>query len=167
MKFKRKKTDFVYDFSVAGIDPGFTGAISIIDKRTQKIIEIIDMPVAKVDSKPYLDGQNIKTILKQYNIKKCYIEEGQTMPKQGVTSAFRYGKGCGVLEGICIGCSIPYELIKPTIWKKAMMNGVKKGKGDSIIKVKQLYPNIRLPRKKDHGKADAILICLYGIRWGI
>lgn len=161
VKFKRRRD---YEFNVAGIDPGFTGAISIIDKGTKKVLESIDMPVVTIDSKPYLDGQEIMAILKAHDIRKCYIEEGQTMPKQGIASAFRYGKGCGILEGICIGCNIPYELIKPAIWKKVMMNGMKKGKGDSIVKVKQLYPGFRLPRKKDHGKADSILIGLYGIR---
>lgn len=161
VKFRRGRN---YDFQIAGIDPGFSGAISIIDKGTKRILKSVDMPVIKVGSKPYLDGQRIKILLKTYNVYKVYIEEGQAMPKQGATSMFRYGKGCGVLEGICIGCNIPFELIKPAIWKKNIMEGMKKGKGDSIVKVKQLYPNIKLPRVKDHGKADSILLGLYGLR---
>ncbi|MBI5193836.1 MAG: hypothetical protein HZA08_10530, partial [Nitrospirae bacterium] len=41
-----------------------------------------------------------------------------------------------------------------------------KDKGSSIIRVKQLYPDMKLIRKKDHNKADAVLIGLYGLREG-
>ncbi len=40
---------------------------------------------------------------------------------------------------------------------------MQKGKEASIYRVKQLYPNMDFPGKKDHGKADDILIALYGL----
>lgn len=44
-----------------------------------------------------------------------------------------------------------------------MLNGTRRNNGSSIVRVKQLYSNIELNRK-DIGKADAILIGLYGMK---
>jgi hypothetical protein len=40
----------------------------------------------------------------------------------------------------------------------------KDDKGSDLRRAKQLFPDLKLDRVKDHGKADAILICEYGRR---
>ena len=67
----------------------------------------------------------------------------------------------GFLRGVCAGLSIEYHLIHPKTWKKVMMHDMPKEKEASIMRVGQLYPDIVLGRKKDHGIADAILIAKY------
>lgn len=83
------------------------------------------------------------------------------MPNQGIVSSGRYMASYGFLRGLCVGNGIPYHLIQPQTWKKAMMPDMGKDKGASIQKVSQLYPELSLTRVKDHGIADAILIARY------
>jgi crossover junction endodeoxyribonuclease RuvC len=83
------------------------------------------------------------------------------MPKQGIVSTGRYMASYGFLRGLCVGNGIPYHLIQPQSWKKAMMPDMGREKGASIQKVTQLYPDLSLTRVKDHGIADAILIARY------
>lgn len=177
---------------VCGIDPGFEGALAKIwttgkEGRLDKY-EIIDMPVIAIQtksktskkgtkSKKQLDGQAIRNYLigadhvfieiagarpikgKQKPCPKC----GQ-VPTQGTVSTGNYMMGYGILQGICIGLQISHSLIHPATWKAAMMRDMPKGKETSILRAKQLFPDIDLHRKKDHGKAEAILLNLYGIK---
>lgn len=146
---------------IAGIDPGFSGAITIME-IPEKIIECVDMPILKVGTKSELDVKSIKELLLDYEVDCIYIERSQVMPKQGIVSSGRYMKSYGVFLGLFVGLGIKYEEITPQAWKKRMMPGMQKEKQASIYKVNQLFPEISLPRKKDHGKADSILIALYG-----
>ena len=41
------------------------------------------------------------------------------MPKQGVTSMFRFWENFGFIQGLLTAYSIPYELVTPGKWKKA------------------------------------------------
>lgn len=155
-------------YSVMGVDPGFTGALAIIGLPEKKIIYTCDMPVLRIEEKNFINANRIRELLVEHDVRKCFIEEGTAMAKpgvkkQGVTSMFRYGKACGIVEGICAGLAISLELIKPSSWKREMLKDQKKGKGSSIVKVSRMYPKLRLTRKKDHGIADALLICLYGV----
>lgn len=160
MKFTRMKTTS----SVAGVDPGFSGAIAIVSLPEREVIWMGDMPVLKVGDKRFVNANKFREIFSEHDVRKCFIEEGTAMPKQGVTSMFRYGKACGIVEGVCAGMGVSFELIKPHSWKKAMLYDQKKGKGSSIVKVSQMFPKLSLTRKKDHGIADSILICLFGLK---
>ncbi len=146
---------------VIGIDPGFSGAIAYVDKYGN--VDVIDMPIIK-GKKNELDGGAIRSFLHRYNYDMAFIEKAQSMPGQGISSTGRYMEGYGRIRGICEGMKIPYTLVHPRTWKRIMMADMPKDKGQSIVRVKQLFPEIDLPRKKDHGKADAILIAEYGRR---
>ena len=91
------------------------------------------------------------------------IEKVSAMPKQGVTSMFRFGMSWGLVRGICSGLRVPYTLVRPQTWKKEMMPDMKE-KGQSIDKVRELMPYLQLPLKKDHNKADALLLAVFGAR---
>lgn len=158
------------DRIIIGIDVGFSGAIATIREIVRKdasrslYIEAVDMPVIKTGKKVELNTKEIRAILDCDKDKLIvWIEKAQAMPQQGCVSMFRYGKVAGIIEGILIGLGIPYTLVTPQAWKKAMMPGMDKEKGSSILRVNQLFPDCDIGgRKKDHGKADAVLIAAYG-----
>ena len=69
------------------------------------------------------------------------------------------------MRGVLAGLGIPYELVTPQKWKRAM--GVPSGdKSSSRPVALRLFPSLaaELRLKKDHGKADALLIAGYGRR---
>lgn len=146
---------------VAGIDVGFSGAICIMNSN-KEITYAVDMPIIKT-KKTELDEVAIRQYFTIGEIEHCFIEKAQSMPGQGISSTGRYMAGYGLIRGICVGLGIPYTLVHPRTWKKAMMKDMGKDKGASIVRVKQLYPNLEFARKKDHGICDAILIARYGL----
>ena len=147
---------------IMGIDPGFSGALAVLDDDLN-LEFVMDMPIIMVGKKRELDESKLSTIFSRWRLRPMTIgiEKSQTMPNQGIVSSGRYMASYGFLRGLCMGNGLPYHLIRPQSWKKAMMPDMGKDKGASIQKVTQLYPELRLTRVKDHGIADAILIARY------
>ena len=152
---------------IFGIDPGVSGAISILENK--KVIEIYDMPtmIDGKKNKKQVNGSQVSNIIKEKlnnNNKEIVVvvEHVNAMPGQGVTSMFNFGQSFGVIKGICSALSIPIYFVRPTKWKK-YFNLIKTNKDASRTKVIEVYPEIssKLSRKKDSNKADAILIARY------
>ena len=151
---------------IFGIDPGVSGAISIIENK--KIIEVYEMPtmIDGKKNKRQVNGSQVANIIKE-RLKDnkeivIVVEHVNAMPGQGVTSMFNFGQSFGVIKGICSALSLPIYFVRPMIWKK-YFNLIKTNKDASRTKVIEVYPEIssKLSRKKDSNKADAILIARY------
>lgn len=100
------------------------------------------------------------------NVSFVIIENVHSMPGQGVASSFSFGYGLGLWVGIVVALEIPYEMVTPQRWKGVMMNGQGKEKDAARYRAQQLFPTIadQLARKKDDGRAEALLIAEYGRR---
>lgn len=147
-----------------GIDPGQKGAISLINKKGDKF-ESIPMPDLH-NLHEHLHKWKIK-----YNIKHCFLEHAQAMPKQGVSSTFTYGRGFGALEALLIAHEIPFTLVKPRDWQKEMFKGtapMKAGekrnpKERALEAIRRLFPKNKftftLRAVKPHdGMIDSVLL---------
>tara|TARA_B100000965_G_C19512328_1_gene722512 strand:+ start:564 stop:1043 length:480 start_codon:yes stop_codon:yes gene_type:complete len=151
---------------IIGIDPGISGAISIIENK--KIIDVYDTPtmIDGKKNKRQINSAQVTNIIKErLNSGKevvVVVEHVNAMPGQGVTSMFNFGQSFGVIKGICAALSIPIYFVRPSKWKK-YFNLIKTNKDASRTKVIEAYPGIssKLHRKKDSNRADAILIALY------
>ena len=137
-----------------GIDPGQTGALAII--QGPDMANTIDMPLLG-GKYPDIDGMNS---FLWWPIDFAVIEKAQPMPKQGVTSSFNYGVGYGMLLAWLHTKGIPYKEVRPTAWKK-YFGLIGKDKDESRRKAIQLFPWVDLKRKKDHGRAEALLLAAY------
>jgi len=151
---------------ILGIDPGVSGAISVLENK--KVIEIFDMPtmIDGKKSKRQVNGAQVSNIFKE-RLKDdkeiiVVVEHVNAMPGQGVTSMFNFGQSFGVIKGISSALSLPIYFVRPTKWKKHF-NLIKTNKDASRTKAIEIYPEIssKLSRKKDSNKADAILIARY------
>ena len=153
--------------NIAGIDPGLQGALCILSEEGT-VLDLLDLPAIVVRAKPRkveLDEPRIRDILMEWNIRHCFMEKAQAMPKQGISSTAHYMTSYGVLRGILVGLGIPSTLVSPATWKKSMMPEMaRREKGADMVRAKQLFPGLELDRVKDHHKADAVLICEYGRR---
>ncbi len=151
---------------IIGIDPGISGAISIVENK--KILEVYDTPTmidGKKNKRQINSAQLTNIIKERLNEGKevvVVVEHVNAMPGQGVTSMFNFGQSFGVIKGICAALSLPIYFVRPTKWKKHF-NLIKTNKDASRTKVIEVYPEIsdKLKRKKDSNRADAILIALY------
>lgn len=156
-----------------GIDPGITGAVAAVSD-TEVIAFIRDTPVIEVKvgksrKLQYLPSEMAKIFWDRNPADlHVYIEKVSAMPGQGVTSMFGFGKGYGIWIGVLAALKIPYTEVAPQTWKKVLMNGMRE-KDDGRIRAMQLFPSHSgdLARKKDIGRADALLIAEYGRRQGV
>ena len=151
---------------VIGVDPGISGAISILENK--KILEVYDTPtmIDGKKNKKQINSAQVTNIIKE-RLKDgkeiiVVVEHVNAMPGQGVTSMFNFGQSFGVIKGICAALGLPIYFVRPTKWKKHF-NLIKTNKDASRTKVIEVYPEIsdKLQRKKDSNRADAILIALY------
>jgi len=147
-----------------GIDPGLTGAIAWLDSNN-KFIDVWDMPTMSRGKKgnqvnPVELGEIIREITRE---EPCiaYVEQVHAMPGQGVVSMFNFGESFGVIKGVLGSLMIPVEFVTPVQWKtRAALKG--KDKDAARTKAINMYPNASLSRKKDIGRADALMIARYG-----
>ena len=151
---------------IIGIDPGISGAISILENK--KILEVYDTPtmIEGKKNKRQINSAQVTNIIKE-RLKDgkeviVVVEHVNAMPGQGVTSMFNFGQSFGVIKGICAALGLPIYFVRPSKWKKHF-NLIKTNKDASRTKVIEAYPEIssKLHRKKDSNRADAILIALY------
>lgn len=155
-----------------GIDPGLDGAIAVLNEKGA-LIDVFDMSTVEVlvgktvkrkvapaaivdDLKPYVFQEECKAI----------IEKVAARPGQGVASMFGFGRSLGVLEGVLAGMGVPYELVAPPTWVKAMR--VTKGKDGSRQRAMEIWPDkaAYFKRVKDDGRAEAALMALFLINGG-
>jgi len=146
----------------AGIDPGYGGAIALLPQDSNHDILIFDMPILTTGKNKELDERELIIILSSHDISHAYLEKAHTMPGQGISSSGKYMMLFGQIRGILAALMIPYTLISPQAWKHKIMADMGKDKEASIIRAKQLFPSLNFSRKKDHGRAEALLIAKYG-----
>ncbi len=147
-----------------GIDPGLHGAIAAI---TPNRIELHDTPILSIGTKRNYNASAMAMLLRSY--KETYptllvgLEWVHSMPGQGVASTFLFGESFGAWKGILASLCVPHQLISPQAWKRSMMAGQPKEKDASRLVALRLFPEVsdRLQLKKDHGRADALLIAEY------
>ena len=152
---------------VLGVDPGISGGLAIVeiaDGAAPGLVECIDIPVVGAGAKERVDVAAIRNFIDRHKPVRALIERAQAMPRQGSSSGFKYGRAVGAIEAAIMLCAIPVEIVEPSAWKR-FWNLPGKDKESARQKALQLFPaaHAALARKKDLGRAEAMLIALYSI----
>jgi Holliday junction resolvasome RuvABC endonuclease subunit len=133
-----------------GVDPGMSGAIVVLRDGRASFVKNSETPH---DIAHFLRVwlADMDTLGIPYY---ALIERVNAMPKQGVSSTFKFGQSYGMLRGFLVALSIPFEEVSPVKWQTAM--GCRTGGDKNISKARaqQLFPNIKVT----HAIADALLI---------
>jgi crossover junction endodeoxyribonuclease RuvC len=150
---------------ILGIDPGLTGGVAIYDTDLRAVVDAIDIEIVGEDAKQRVGIIVISNFIHQYKAGAAFIERAGVMPKQGIASGFKYGRAVGAIEAVVILAGVPLTLVEPQTWKR-FYQLVKADKEASRRHALRLFPYMKelLARKKDHGRAEAMLIALYGAR---
>ena len=155
---------------ILGIDPGFTGALALYNPD-QNTLVIGDMPTTtrRMSNKKLRTELNIPAIMDWFDRYlpvderiTAWVEDPHALPKQGITSAFRFGQVCGALQAAVLAYGLPLHLVPPATWKKAM--GLSADKVGCQHRASHLLPaHAHLwPLKKHDGRAEAALLAWYG-----
>lgn len=150
---------------LCGIDPGKSGGIALLDEGA-----IID--------KALLSDVTPRKWLLDRKCQIVYIEQAQSFPKQGIASAFNYGRDYGYLLGTLAGSGIALHLVRPAVWARrvhTMAPKIDDAKERSLWCARHLWPAqdwLATPKstKPHDGLIDAALIAYFGYlneRWPV
>jgi crossover junction endodeoxyribonuclease RuvC len=150
-----------------GIDPGIRGGLAVVDNHdgVGRLLDAIDIPVLGGGARERVDVAAMRDWILRHQPSFALIERAQAMPRQGASSGFKYGRATGALEAAVTLCLVPLEIVEPTAWKR-FWKLPPKDKEHGRQRALQLFPaaHTLLARKLDHGRAEAALIALYGLR---
>lgn len=151
---------------VAGIDPGKSGAMAIIQGDGSVSFHDVPRITLKGKDKPAW-GQWSREwcmALDLAGVEAVVIEDIAARPGQGVTSMFTFGRTLGFVHGLVAATtSCPVHFVTPAVWK-GKLGLLNSSKGASREKCSNLYPGTarELARVKDDGRAEAALLAHYG-----
>jgi Holliday junction resolvasome RuvABC endonuclease subunit len=150
-----------------GIDPGVHGGLAIIEMTNNiaVVIDAIEVPVVGVGPKERVNVAAVREWIEAHKPHFTFLERGQAMPKQGVSSAFKFGRAVGALEATIALCGVPLQIVEPSLWKRGFkLPGKDKERARQVAL--ELFPTAHqwFARKKDHQLAEAALIALHGLR---
>lgn len=153
---------------IAGIDPGQSGAVAVL--ADGEFYKFIDMPVmSRPAGGQQINGAELAAALRGIWHEftgasfTAVLEQVSARPKQGVSSMFRFGEGYGVIQGVVATLGMQMVMVHPAKWKKAAgLSGKEKDCARTLAI--QRFPSAatQLTRKKDVGRADALLIAQFG-----
>ena len=151
-----------------GVDPGVGGALATMNPAG---ITVEDMPVIKAAKGRLYDIKALADILDGARadrpIDRVIVEHMQPIRGIGVKATFHLGFAQGMLEALLTEMGIPYELVRPGRWRKAL--GLTGTNGNERrLRAIQMWPALAedLRLKKHDGRADALFLAEWGRRHG-
>lgn len=142
-----------------GIDPGLrSGAIGAID-HDGRYVGVADIP-ADGDK---INARGLKRLILEMTVPgddyAICVEQVWTLPKQGISSSGKFMRAYGAIGAVCELLCDRVIYVTPRAWKAEMK--VTAEKEESLVAARLLFPQAKLLLKKDHGKAEALLIAEY------
>jgi crossover junction endodeoxyribonuclease RuvC len=138
------------------IDPGaISGAYAAFFESGA--VTVGDLPTADGQ----VDAATFHALVREMSPMAAVVERVASMPKQGVASTFKFGMSVGLVHGVLLANGVPVHLVVPSKWKKNW-GLLHQDKDAARALALRLYPNVTgLSRKKDVGRADALLMGQY------
>lgn len=167
------------------IDPGLGGALAILADGVP--LSVHDMPVMEVGEKTEVDAAKLAAIIRGERAAhrgayfSACIERVRAMPprggggkvcpacgsecgkrRAGAQSSMNFGDSYGKAKGVFEVLGIPYTRAEPQSWKRHFgLIGQDKDASRQLALIR--FPTMadRLKRKKDDGRAEALLLALW------
>jgi len=133
-----------------GVDVGASGAMAVLDPFGA-VISVQRLEATQHDVWTWLLAQRV-----------CFavIEKVNAMPKQGVSSTFKFGTSFGFCQGMLVAAGIRFEFATPQKWQKALDCRTGGDKNVSKARAQSLFPGVKVI----HANADALLIAEFARR---
>ncbi|KAL0459112.1 UNVERIFIED_CONTAM: Holliday junction resolvase MOC1, chloroplastic [Sesamum latifolium] len=155
---------------VIGVDPDLSGALAVL--KPDNSPQVYDSPHLKVlvgkRIRKRLDVKSIVQLLQRIDAPTgttVYIEQSTPYPQDGKQGWWSGGFGYGLWIGILVASGYSVVPVPSLLWKNEFkLAGNRSSKDDSRELATTLFPSMSsmLKRKKDHGRAEALLIAAYG-----
>lgn len=150
---------------ILGVDPGLDGALALYNDAAGSF-EVLDMPTYQIGKKRHLDALGLARWIdaNSEHINEVWLEYVAASSQMGVTSAFRFGEGYGILQGVFAANFLKVVSVTPPVWKRSMK--VTGDKDECRAAAAKMFPRQSglFARKKDDGRAEAVLIAVHAVR---
>jgi crossover junction endodeoxyribonuclease RuvC len=146
---------------VLGIDPGSGGALALYRGPGDWVV--FDVPTMGTGKQRELDGATLAAWLREHRPVKACIGYAAARPGQGVSSMFRYrGMSWGIKAALA-AFGVPCVEVSAAKWKRAagIASGSDKERSRQIALRRRPDQAKHVCRKRDHGRAAAMLIAAY------
>jgi crossover junction endodeoxyribonuclease RuvC len=151
--------------NIAGIDPGISGGIAT---KLPGGMVAEKLPIIKKTKGSEIDIHSLIRILKANSVEIVYLEKMGIRPGEGARSGATAGINWGTIYGALIAVGVKVEVVTPQRWKGSILAGTPKDKDAAIGYARRNYPEVDLIprgcRTPQDGIADAVCICVYGVR---
>ena len=138
-----------------GIDPGYSGAIVVIDHSGQ-FIDSVRLSETEHDISDFIDEYS-------EHVQAAVLEKVSAMPRQGVSSTFKFGTSYGFCRGLLVCHRVRFEVVTPGTWQRALGCLSKGDKNVTKAAAQRLFPG----EKVVHATADAMLLAEFARRRAI
>ena len=138
-----------------GIDPGYSGAITVLDSKS-RFVDCIRLSETEHD---------ISEFIAEYaeGVEFAILEKVSAMPRQGVSSTFKFGTSYGFCRGLLVCHAVRFETATPATWQRNLGCLSKGDKNVTKAAAQRLFPQ----EKVIHATADAMLVAEYARRKGV
>jgi Holliday junction resolvasome RuvABC endonuclease subunit len=143
---------------ILGVDPGVSGAYALLGPNGMAAI-VDDLPIVNKQ----VNASHFRRIVHELKPDVAIVELVHSMPKQGVASTFKFGMACGLIRGVLLGYGLPIIDVAPTVWKKHFKLVGNDGEKSRALAIHRFPTSAALARKKDHNRAEALLIALWHV----
>eukprot|EP00982_Pelagococcus_subviridis_P001559 12440-Pelagococcus_subviridis.AAC.8 len=162
---------------LVGCDSDAGGALAVVRGPSTGVItsvDVIDAPTMKVEvngrARVRLDVDAMCAAVRDLRLPPgtvAHVEEGGVEYGFSAQTAFVQGYNFGLWKGVLASAGLTVVVVKPQAWKWALglaRKGAGGSKDESRAMAKALFPEVEdaLKRKKDHGRAESLLIAAYG-----
>jgi crossover junction endodeoxyribonuclease RuvC len=146
---------------ILGVDPGITGAFALL-AADGSLIAVQDLPVIRHGRLAWIDAEALTSRLMELRAGRelhAMVEGVHAMPRNGSQAAFSQGATLGSILAALQVLQARIELVTPQSWKRTY--NLSSEKSLSLDRARLLFPDADLDRKRDHNRAEAILIAQY------
>lgn len=138
----------------AAIDPGAVNAAMAVFRDGEPLF-VDDIRTTN----GMLDSVALAKALADMRVAHVVVESVHAMPRQGVSSTFKFGMGCGIIHGVVGALRLPMTLVSPGQWKTFHALARREKDASRQLAIRR-WPQLEryLARKKDADRAEALLI---------
>lgn len=164
----------VYDDGVLGIDVGAGGGLAWV--QGERLVAALRMPTLQVAGRKVIDTMAIDDWLSKAARERmsgalpgsAVIEQVSAMPKQGIASAFTFGRYAGALEAYAMINIGRVHYVTASVWKRRARIPKGANKRASLDLAKLIFGGANDARVDwsvlaNDGVAEAALIATYGV----
>lgn len=131
-----------------GLDPGASGGAALITPAFQVLETLKFKDATEIDIAEWF--KNMDGVF-------AVCEKVNAMPKQGVSSSFKFGASYGFLRGLLAANDIQREFVRPAVWQRSLGCLSRGDKNVTKAKAQELFPGVTVT----HAIADALLLAAY------